>query len=385
MKKITVISTALSQDRQLSPLISQLKADPQVELGLISWDKHMDGELCIQYLRLETGGITLENHTHITLDQREKFAATTDNSNLNLLFSKAIKALSPELVVIMGESPAAFGAATAAALDHGLPIAHINGGQSQYDILSPSYGAGVTRLSTLHFTSCETHSQRVVDHGANPNLIFEVGNLDLETLPCPGHKNRLMEKMNWAPDQSYFLVQMEAEPNLGSKNSQLILPLISMLDQGRLPDYKWMIQLPPADNGLNKMLIQTLEGLEKQYPQQVACTPAWESRDRLSAMAHAAAVVSNNSKNMERARSLGTPVIWKSPQGHPWNPDMDLSAHGIIPTPWTGEGLGEGLQWAIQGIYPPSPVLPIPSPEQTSRKIKEVVVEFTRQFRATTP
>ena len=114
MKRIALVTTSLNEEQTLKPFICTLEQDPHVDLGRISWTGHSDARMDLKYLRVETDNILLDNQFHLTLDRQEKFAATSQDFNLQLIFQRALTALSPELVIVFGNSPMAFAAASAA-------------------------------------------------------------------------------------------------------------------------------------------------------------------------------------------------------------------------------------------------------------------------------
>ncbi|MEG2613282.1 MAG: UDP-N-acetylglucosamine 2-epimerase, partial [Alistipes sp.] len=86
-----------------------------------------------------------------------------------------------DLVVILGDRYEMLAVAFAA-LNHGVPIAHIHGGETTEGAIDESIRHAITKMSTLHFTSCEDYRLRVMQLGENPDYVFNVGALGVENI-----------------------------------------------------------------------------------------------------------------------------------------------------------------------------------------------------------
>jgi len=100
-------------------------------------------------------------------------------------FYRLLKLLKPEIVILLGNLYETFSAAIAASQNN-IPIAHIQGDESNFGTWDDSYGYGITKLSHLHFTTIEKYRQQVIRFGESSEKVFNVGSLLVEkikTLP----------------------------------------------------------------------------------------------------------------------------------------------------------------------------------------------------------
>ena len=73
-------------------------------------------------------------------------------------------------------------AAATVATIYKIPIAHIHGGEATEGLIDEAIRHSITKMSHIHFTSTDSYRKRVVQMGENPNLVFNVGALGVESL-----------------------------------------------------------------------------------------------------------------------------------------------------------------------------------------------------------
>ena len=80
----------------------------------------------------------------------------------------------PDLLCVLGDRYEIFASVVAAHI-HGIPIAHIHGGEISEGAIDDAFRHSMTKMSGLHFTSTEKHRQRVIQLGENPEFVFNFG------------------------------------------------------------------------------------------------------------------------------------------------------------------------------------------------------------------
>ena len=378
MKRIALVTTSLNEEQTLKPFICALEQDPHVDLGRISWTGHSDARMDLRYLRVETDNILLDNQFHLTLDRQEKFAATSQDFNLQLIFQRALTALSPELVIVFGNSPMAFAAASAANLDLKVPVAHLNGGTKDIDILGPAYGDATTRLSTLHFTACHAYARRVKEAGAHPGLVFNVGTLESPDRQPQLNMATLARQFNWSPRQRFILVAPQADAALGSKNTIWVNQLIQTMAAPELSDFKFGIILPPP-TGLNNLVRQPLEAFIRENPEQCVALPGLDTPVGHSALAHCAALVGNIPEHLETAHLQSVPHVFTGSGLC----DISPLANVIRATPAPDHLIpalcrAQGPEFLIKVASHESPLIQANTPD----RIKSVLIEYLYQLQS---
>ena len=194
----------------------------------------------------------------------------------------------PDAVLILGDRWEILSAAIAAHVNR-IPLIHIQGGETtgNYD---NAFRHSITHMAQLHFTACEQYRERVIQLGAKPDTVFNVGALGCQGLtPRQGYKstNRLLVVYHPATlvDEDY--VQLFAA--LSERKEKLIFIKAN------------------ADNGgvaINKAIDQFC----KDYPRAESYLNL--PRDEyLRLLANVDMIVGNSSSGIIEAPALGVPTV----------------------------------------------------------------------------
>ena len=104
-------------------------------------------------------------------------------------FSDAFKKLKPNYIVVLGDRFEIFSASTAA-LIHNIPIIHLHGGELTESLIDDAFRHSITKMSTFHFVANKVYYKRVRQLGENPNNIFNVGGMGVDSIK----KTHLLKK-----------------------------------------------------------------------------------------------------------------------------------------------------------------------------------------------
>ena len=108
-----------------------------------------------------------------------------DKTNIQSLDSKYgidfIKKLKPNYIVVLGDRFEIFSASTAA-LIHNIPIIHLHGGELTESLIDDAFRHSITKMSTYHFVANKAYHTRVRQLGENPNNIFNVGGMGVDSI-----------------------------------------------------------------------------------------------------------------------------------------------------------------------------------------------------------
>ena len=116
----------------------------------------------------------------ITISDDSSFGSS--NSFLNFLkIQQKFKKINPDLLIILGDRFEILAAASVAVINN-VPICHLHGGESTEGLIDDSIRHAVTKLSSLHFVSHKKYKKRIVQMGENPNNVYNVGALGLNSI-----------------------------------------------------------------------------------------------------------------------------------------------------------------------------------------------------------
>ena len=96
-------------------------------------------------------------------------------------FADYFAASNPKMLVVLGDRYETL-AVCIAAMNERIPIIHIHGGETTEGAIDECIRHAVSKMSYLHFTSCEEYRRRVIQLGEDPKRVFNVGGLGVENI-----------------------------------------------------------------------------------------------------------------------------------------------------------------------------------------------------------
>lgn len=247
MKKVCVVTTTRADYGILSNLISKIDEDSELQLQLLVSGTHLSDKF----------GHTIDEINNPILEEIDiEIEISPEHAVSSAIekFSKAFSRIAPDLVIILGDRYEILGVVIAAMLNN-LPIAHINGGESTYGIIDEAIRHAITKMSHIHFTSCEQYKQRVIQLGEEPSRVFNVGSLGVENAENmkPLKKDELGIRL-WDKNLliTYHPVTLDAE-NFDE--------LLSALEN--FSDINLIFTMPGAEKGSKEILDKISEFVNK--------------------------------------------------------------------------------------------------------------------------
>lgn len=204
MKKIAILTGKRGGFGALMSLMEYIEKDPEMELQLIVTDMH------------------LSNFFGYTAEEVEKFFRISYKVELNQKDDSAVeraRALArcqsgmvdvleqakPDILVTLGDRGEVL-AASIAAMELNIPVAHILGG----DVVGNRDGNrihAITKLAHLHFPSSEDSANRILKLGEEPSRVHNVGASYVDFIVQKRYtpNDEVRKKYNIAADQPYIL------------------------------------------------------------------------------------------------------------------------------------------------------------------------------------
>ena len=161
--------------------------------------------------------------------------------------AKTLRKLNPSMVLVLGDRYEIF-AASIAAMILNIPISHIHGGENTEAAIDEAIRHSLTKMSCFHFVTTKEYKKRVIQLGENPERVFFVGALGLDSVkntPLLTRKE-LEERFEVKLKKrilmiTYHSVTLEREDNL--KNLNEILKAID-----NFKDFSLIFTSPNADH-----------------------------------------------------------------------------------------------------------------------------------------
>ena len=307
MKKIAVFTGTRAEYGLLYWLLKDIQAHPLLELQLLVSAMHLSPEFGMTYNQIESDGFNITEKVEMLLSS-DTAVGTVKSMGLGAIgFADALTRMQPDLLVILGDRFEALAVAQAAMILR-IPIAHIHGGEVTEGAYDDAIRHAITKLSLLHFTSTETHRNRVIQMGEHPTRVFNVGAIGLDHL----QRTRLMSieelssSLNFQLNKPYFLVTYHPVTVASEPAKESFSNLLKALDQ--FPDTQVILTYPNADDG-GRDIIPLLEEYASKHPQRVLAIPSLGQRRYLSAVKYSKAVIGNSSSGIIEVPSFKVPTI----------------------------------------------------------------------------
>lgn len=312
MKKIAIFTSTRADYGLLKPLIKRLAQDSFFKPQLFVTGTHFDKKF-----GHTVDEIKKDFSKYIFYKVPQNMKESPKYKNLNIMadsvskYSKALQKSLPDVAIILGDR---YETLCFALVCHSLrvPIAHIHGGELTYGALDEQYRHCITKLSTLHFTACETYRKRVIQLGEDPKRVFNVGALGIENaLHHPLLTKKELEKsLKVKLPEEFYVLTFHPETHskdygLGllkaflknlknyvkSKNTFVIITGVNSDPGGK--DIREVLKSFCKTMGLQKTLFVESLGVSRY----------------LSAVKFATAVLGNSSSGILEVHSLKTPCV----------------------------------------------------------------------------
>ena len=178
MKKKIIFVTATRADfGKLKSLIKITKKSKKFSVYIIVTGMHMMSKFGNTYQEIDKFF-----KSNIIKFKNQKFGDNLETilTNTTEKFSKIVKKIKPDLILIHGDRIESLACALVGSLNHIL-TAHIEGGEVSGNI-DDTIRHAVTKLSHVHFVGNNKAKKRVLNMGEKRNSVFTIGSPDMDIL-----------------------------------------------------------------------------------------------------------------------------------------------------------------------------------------------------------
>jgi UDP-N-acetylglucosamine 2-epimerase (non-hydrolysing)/GDP/UDP-N,N'-diacetylbacillosamine 2-epimerase (hydrolysing) len=179
-RKISVIASSRATYGYKRKIIGLIQKSHKLELQLIVTGMHLLKEYGLSIREIEADGfpITAKVEMMIMGDTPTAWAKSIGVEIESL--AQVLSMTAPDLVLVTGDRAEMFAAAITASYMN-IPVAHIQAGDVSGHI-DGSVRHAITKLSHIHFASCDDSALRVKKMGEEPWRIFNVGAPQLDSI-----------------------------------------------------------------------------------------------------------------------------------------------------------------------------------------------------------
>lgn len=304
MIKVGIITATRAEYGLLKPLYFELKKNKKIDCKLIVTGTHLSKKY----------GYTVSNIVEDNADiyKRIKIIEDHEKDNISNIFSKAVtqfydffKKDKFDTIVLLGDRYETLAFAIAAMFCN-IPICHIHGGETTEGAMDEAIRHSITKMSYLHFTSCEDYRKRVVQLGENPKRVFNVGSLGIENVLNIDllTKNELSEVLKIKLNK-YFIVTFHPVTLKNNIQMKDFKNLLSVFNSYK--DFQVIFTKSNADSGgeiINKLIdeyVKTHDNAKSFY--------SLGTQKYFSLVKYSSAVIGNSSSGIFEVPALLVPTV----------------------------------------------------------------------------
>jgi GDP/UDP-N,N'-diacetylbacillosamine 2-epimerase (hydrolysing) len=187
--------------------MKEIRAVKTLQLQILASGMHLSPEFGMTIQEIRADAFEPDENIEILLSSDTPAAICKSMGLAMIGYGEAIQRLKPDLVVVLGDRFETLCMAAASQVSR-VPLAHIHGGETTEGVIDEAFRHSITKMSHLHFASCEEYRQRIIQLGEAPDRVFNVGALGVEnirhmTLMARGD---LSGSIGFNLDNPYFLV-----------------------------------------------------------------------------------------------------------------------------------------------------------------------------------
>ncbi len=306
MKKIAVVTATRAEYGILKNVIDKIDKSDKLDLCLMVTGTHLIQDYGMTVEEIEQDGYPIAEKIDILLSSNTAVSVSKTMGMAMILFAEAFERQRPDLLVVLGDRYELL-AVCSAAMNAGIPIAHISGGETTQGAIDESVRHCITKMSYLHFPACEEYRKRIIQLGEDPERVFNFGDVGVEmirTLPRM-KKTELEKSIEFTLDSPYMSVTFHPatlEKDSAKKQMQEVL---TALDE--FPHMKFVLTKANADAG-GRDINEMIDAYVKEHENCIAFTSLGIKR-YLSLLQYADGILGNSSSGIVEAPSFGIPTI----------------------------------------------------------------------------
>ena len=300
---VAVVTTTRADYHILRPLIEDLDNDPAFDLDLIVSGTHHSPEhgSTVDIVRSAFDPITEIDAGFRSSDVIELVRSC---GVLGTELAEHLRSARPDVLLLLGDRFELLTVAQVALL-LGIPIAHVHGGEITRGAIDDSVRNALTQVADVHLVAAPEFADRVLQLGADPTSVHNVGALGVEAVLGNRSEDRVDAiRATGLPEGPYVVVALHPE----TRGTNTIHDLFESA-QGALehfPDLGVVVTRPNSDVGGDE-LASLLITWSEQRPRTVFIDSL--GQHFATVVGHAEAIIGNSSSGVIEAPALRTPTV----------------------------------------------------------------------------
>ena len=307
LKKICVVTSSRADYSFLYWILRELQENSEIELQLLVTGSHLSSSHGHTIDVITKDGFKLDACIDLSMDDDSPTGVAHSMALAIEGFSRELKKLSPDWMIVLGDRFEIFSVVQAAMLNR-IAIAHLGGGDKTEGAIDEAIRHGITKMSHLHFVSNEEAGKRVRQLGEDPERIHVVGSTAIDCLLKTPEIRRedFFKEINFEAKSKNLLVTFHPETLSRENPSEQFIELLNSLDSFG-DEFGIIFTRPNADVG-NSEINLLLDTYVSIRPWAKAYTSLGQ-RLYINAIRHCDVVIGNSSSGLYEVPSLKKPTV----------------------------------------------------------------------------
>lgn len=305
--KICAVSGSRAEFGQLLPLLKKLEKDPYFDLDFVVTGAHLQGDSDDTIKEIEQSGIPVSAKLPIPgINDNSRKGVAYHIGDTVKIFADYFSEHRPEMLIAIGDRYEMFAVGIAAS-SLLIPICHICGGSTTSGAIDEVYRHSLTKMSSVHFTTCDTYRNRVIQLGENPSTVYNVGSLAIENCLKVEllSKEELMDQLGMDSSRPYCVVTFHPVTLEKTASEKELMEIIKAFDSN--PQYQYLITLSNVDSG-GERINQLWQEAGKQRDNFFVVSSLGMKR-YLTALKYSEMMIGNSSSGTTEGPAMKIPVI----------------------------------------------------------------------------
>lgn len=306
IKNICVLTATRAEYGLLAPIIKKLNCEKNIRVQVAVTGAHLSPEFGLTYEEIKNDGIDIDKKILSLLSGDTPEAVSKAMGLILIGFGEYFEEKRPDLLIVLGDRYETL-AVCSAAMNARVPIAHLHGGEITEGAIDESIRHAITKMSYLHFTSCEEYRKRVIQLGEHPSRVFNVGAIGVENvlhLPLLP-KVVLEEEIGVDLSRPYAIVTFHPVTIEGGQAEDQVKELLKALEA--FHEMTYIITQANAD--AEGMKINRLFNDFATRHSNIYMFKSLGVVRYLSAVKYASVVIGNSSSGIIEVPSFGVPTV----------------------------------------------------------------------------
>lgn len=308
-KRITVVTGTRAEYGLLKGLMRRIREEEtEFSLSTIVTGMHLSPEFGSTWQEIAEDGFEINEKVEMLLSS-DTPAAISKSMGLGMIgFSEALAKLDPDILVVLGDRFETFSAVSAAMVAN-IPVAHLHGGEITTGAIDDAFRHSITKMSHLHFTATEEYRKRVIQLGEDPDRVYFVGGLGVDSIKETALLDRTSfeESINFELGRKNLLVTYHPVTlEVGNEKKHFSELLNALENLGN--DTRVLITRPNADTG-GRIIIEMIDDFVEKSNGRAKAFSSLGQKKYFSALSHVDCVVGNSSSGLLEAPSFNIGTI----------------------------------------------------------------------------